>query len=318
MQPIVPFEPVSGSAIPVGPQWQYQIKWDGTRILAYTENGTTRLFNRKLRERTYNYPEIADTRQYCMAESVILDGEVIALADDGKPSFHEVMRRDGIRRLERVGQVQKAVPVTYMIFDVLYVNGEWVTNRPLAERQRLLADIVIPTPSVQLAASFPDGDALFALMEKNAMEGIVCKDSASTYTIDGKDNRWIKVKNYGDVIAAIGGFTLNGGVVNAVLLGLYDRQGLFRYIGHVGTGKMTKAEWRNLTDVLKPLVTVKSPFAEAHPDMKKDTYWVKPQLAVKVQYSEWRWQEGRTLRQPSIQSFVDVPASECIWQGPPD
>jgi bifunctional non-homologous end joining protein LigD len=310
MELIFPFEPVISEEIPQDDHWRYEIKWDGTRILTYHNQEGTKLFNRKQNERTHNYPELLQVGSYCEADSVILDGEVIALAENGKPSFHEVMRRDLIQRLERVGEVQRIVHITYMLFDIVYYNGEWVNNLALSERIELLHKIISPSENVQLVASHDDGDSLFQVIQQQGMEGIVCKDLRSSYSLGGKDDRWKKVKNYGDIIAVIGGFTLNGGFVNAVLLGQYDNEGKLWYIGHTGTGKLTKAEWRDLTDVLRPLMVKNHPFAKK-PERHKDAFWVKPILTAKVQYSEWRWQEGRALRQPSIQSFVNTPPEEC-------
>ncbi|MFD2328993.1 hypothetical protein ACFSR7_07000 [Cohnella sp. GCM10020058] len=118
------------------------------------------------------------------------------------------------------------------------------------------------------------------------------------------------MKNYGDILAVIGGFTLNDGIVNAVLLGQYDQAGKLWYIGHTGTGRLTRAEWRDLTQTLAPMATKRSPFAN-RPDRHKDAYWVTPKLTAKVQYSEWRWREGRALRQPSIQAFVEASPAQC-------
>lgn len=310
MEPITPFEPVLNDSIPAGDNWRYEIKWDGTRILTYHDDSGTRLFNRKKHERTHQYPELTNISSYCKANSVILDGEVIALAEDGKPSFHDVMRRDLIKRIERVAEAQRKVPVTYMIFDVLFFNGNWVNHRPLTERLHILSNVVIPNERVQLVSGHTDGEALFAAVKQNDMEGILCKQLSSIYSLNGKDGSWQKVKNYGDIFAVVGGFTLGGGFVNAVLLGQYDEEGRLWYIGHTGTGKLTKADWRGLTDVLKPAVIKETPFVNK-PERHKDAYWVSPKLTVKVQYSEWRWQEGRSLRQPSIQAFIDVSPLDC-------
>jgi len=311
LHPLIPFEPVRSDTIPAGEEWVYQIKWDGVRLLAYLERGEMRLFNRKKRERTFHYPEIADRfRSFCRAESVILDGEIIALGEDGKPSFHEVMRRDGLRRMELVPQMQAIVPVTYMVFDLLYLNGRRIVSKPLEERQHLLSEWIRPGEHLQLVANYRDGEKLFQVTKEQDMEGIVCKRRDSAYAVGGKDGRWVKVKNYGDILAAIGGFTLNGGIVNSVLLGLYGQEGRFYYIGHTGTGKLSKEEWRKLTELLRPKVIEEMPFVN-RPERYKDAFWVEPAVCVKVRYSEWRWREGRSLRQPSIQSFVDVSPHEC-------
>ncbi|MDF2961531.1 MAG: ligase [Paenibacillus sp.] len=312
MEPIIPFEPIRGDNIPADGNWIYQIKWDGVRILTYFDGTDCRLYNRRINERTYHYPEIYNVSAYSNAQSFILDGEVIALAADGQPSFNEVMRRDGLRRMERVQHVMQEVPVYYMVFDILFLNGNWINQQPLDHRMNILRNIITPNENVQIVTSHSSGNQLFQLMREKGMEGIVCKKLDSTYAAGGKDNRWIKVKNYGDVIAAIGGFTLSGGIINSVLLGLYDSEGRFWYIGHTGTGKLSKADWRGLTERLKPHVQKDRPFVNK-PERHNDAVWVRPEVAVKVTYTEWRLHEGRSLRQPSLKSFVDHPAKECVF-----
>ncbi len=311
MEPIFPFEPISVSEVPIGTDWIHQVKWDGVRVLSYCEGGNVKLFNRKKNERTSQYPELVSP-SYCKANSFILDGEIIALAADGKPSFHEVMRRDGIRVASRVPQAIRTVPVTYMVFDILSCDGEWMIDRPLHERQQLLNDLLVPGDHVQLVANHSDGNALFEAISGQRMEGIVSKNLSSVYTLDGKDNRWQKVKNYGDVIAVIGGFRMEGGVVRAVLTGLYS-EGKLIFIGKVGTGKLTVADWRELTIRLTAIEIKDCPFMGNREEFK-GARWVKPSLTTKIQFSEWRLHEGRTMRQPSIQAFVDKPPEECVFE----
>ncbi|MGP7815914.1 ATP-dependent DNA ligase [Niallia sp. 01092] len=308
LEPIIPFEPVSTDQIPEGDQWIAQVKWDGVRILTYYDGNTVRLFNRKLNERSFHYPEISSIKTFCKSQSVILDGEVIALGEDRKPSFHEVMRRDGIRRLERVNELKEQVPISYMIFDVIYCNNEWKNKLPLKDRVSLLEQIIVPNEHIQVVPSYPDGDALFEAIKQQDMEGIIVKNLDSQYLINGKDSRWKKVKNYKDLIAVVGGVTLRSGIVNSLLLGLYDKKGAFLYIGHVGTGKLKKSEWRELTEKIKPILVNQRPFINK-PERLKDAIWIKPQITVKVQFMEWT--KGHTLRQPSIQAFVDTPQDKC-------
>ncbi len=313
LEPIIPFEPIRVDSVPEGDQWTYQIKWDGIRLLAYCEGdgSAVRLFNRRKNERTLQYPELTRPA-LSVASSFVLDGEVIALGADGKPSFHEVMRRDGIRRLDQVPRARAEVPIVYMVFDILYLDGEWVHRRPLRDRAALLVDMVVPGEHVQLVASHPDGQALSGAVRQMGMEGIVCKDLNSGYAPGTKDGRWLKVKNYGDLVAVIGGYTLRDGIVNAVLAGLYREEKL-TFIGRVGTGKLTVADWRRLTEKLTALQCAACPFVERHPDMR-GAYWARPELTAKIMYSEWRRHEGRHLRQPSIQALVDVPPEQCVWE----
>lgn len=311
MDPITPFEPVRKQGIPQGSEWLSQVKWDGVRVLVYFDGKETRLYNRKKNERTMNYPELTEIKSYCNARSVILDGEMVALGEKGTPDFHEVMKRDGIRRFEKVERMRTIVPVFYMIFDMIYVDGEWIHQRGLTERQELLTDVIRPTEHVQLVGSEENGESLFDVVKIRDMEGIVAKRKDAPYVIGGKKDTWIKVKNTLDLIAVIGGFTLNGGVVNAVLLGLYDEAGGLHYIGHTGSGKIPADGWRTLTNTLHPLTVEKRPFVN-QPEREKDAYWVHPQVTVKVKFAEWT--KDHSMRQPTIEGFVDVAPRQCRFE----
>lgn len=308
MEPIVPFEPRRTDLLPQGGEWIYQVKWDGVRMLAYQSDGKIELYNRKLKERTYHYPELTKI-PFMQADSFITDGEVIALGADGKPSFPEVMRRDGLRRLERVYQTAKQVPIFYMVFDLLYLNGTYLVNEPLQVRSQLLHQHLLPNAHVQFVPSEKNGELLFHLMKEQGMEGIVCKQRNSLYGIGQKDERWLKMKNYGEIIVAIGGYTLRHDVVNAVLVGLYDDKDKFHFIGKVGSGKLSHQEWKQLTDLLVKLKTDQSPFLQ--PPTETDIIWVMPTVTIQIRYTEWRKKEGRKLRQPTIQQISNVPPGQC-------
>ena len=171
----------------------------------------------------------------------------MALDSNGKPSFHEVMRRDGLRKLDKVKLVKDEVPIYYMIFDILYFNGNWIIDHSLQERLSILDSCISPTQNVQIVPSQENGEALWNTVKDYQLEGIVCKDLNSPYRIQGKDKGWQKVKNYHDLIAVIAGVTYRAGIVNSILLGLYDDEGRLWYIGHCGTGKMTQKDWKDLT-----------------------------------------------------------------------
>lgn len=308
LKPIVPFEPISAAEIPLGKEWISQVKWDGVRILTYFDGKEVRQYNRKLNERTNHFPELTDVSSYCNAQSVILDGEVISLDKYGNPSFHEVMRRDGIRRMERVSQVKQTVPIYYMIFDVVFYNGKWVNNYSLEKRLNILSKIIEPNKYIQNVPVQQDGNTLFEVVKQHNLEGVICKNINSRYIINGKNSEWRKIKNYKDLIAVIGGVTYRSGVVNSMLIGLYDNQNQFCYIGHVGTGKLSKLEWVNFTSAVEPLKINKRPFLN-EPERLNGVQWLQPVLTVKVQYMEWP--EGHSLRQPSIQAFVNQDPKSC-------
>ncbi|MNO32969.1 putative DNA ligase-like protein [compost metagenome] len=308
LSPIIPFEPIRASEIPQGDHWIAQIKWDGVRMLTYYNGQEVKLINRKGNDRSQQYPEFIDIRAYCGADSVILDGEMIAL-EGGKPSFHEIMRRDGLRREQEIRFAASRIPAIYMVFDIVYCNGEWVNGRTLAERQRLLAEVITPNERVQIVPNVNDADSLFTVMKQQGWEGIVCKRLDSTYPFDGKDARWMKVKLAYDMYAVIGGVTFRDGLVNALLLGLYDAEGHLNYIGHAGPGKSSLEDLRSLTKTVQGLA-VDHITLEGIPRSKaKGALWLCPLLTVKVQYMEWT--PGGTMRHPVIQGLAAIPPEDC-------
>ncbi|WP_374930821.1 ATP-dependent DNA ligase [Neobacillus driksii] len=309
LEPIFAMEPVSSDIIPTGEEWIAQVKWDGVRILTYSDTQEVRLYNRKKNERTIHFPEIIPLHEYCSSNSVILDGEVIALGEDGRPSFQQVMRRDGLRNLERIKMAAESVPIIYMIFDVIYLNGEWIDNKPFQVRNELLADIITPNDHIQLVPSISEAEALLHAIKEQGMEGIVMKRLSSHYSIGKKRDDWLKVKNYRDIIAVIGGFTLGHDTINSILLGLYDNIGNLHYVGHTGTGKMTVVDWKELTKELRELVTDEHPFHKT-PQRHAHATWVTPVKTVKIKFAEWT--EGGAMRQPSIEGFIEVPPKECL------
>ena len=183
-----------------------------------------------------------------------------------------------------------------------------MTDKPLADRIELLRETIKPNPTIQLVSSENDGTALFEVAKQHNLEGIVCKNLQSKYTINGKNADWQKVKNYQDTIAVIAGVTYRNNIVNSLVLGLYDEQQQLQFIGHAGTGKLTRNDWITFTKVIEQLKTEQKPFPKSPPRIK-DIQWLEPVLTVKVQYMEWP--KGHSLRQPSIQAFVNQDPKSC-------
>lgn len=276
-------------------------------MLLYFDGSTTKLINRRANDRTLQYPELTNPQAFCSAKSVILDGEIIALSD-GKPSFYEIMKRDSARKSSTVTRAMQQVSITYMVFDILYLNGDWLLHLSLKERQNRLASIIKPNHLVQPVTNHDDMKALFAIVEQHELEGIVIKDLTSSYVINGKDKRWLKKKIFKDLYAVVSGVTYRGNIVNSLLLGLYDDQGQLWYIGHAGTGKLTVKDWQHVTDLVQSMTTQERPFIN-QPERSKEAVWITPQLVVKVSFMEWT--NNKTLRHPSIQSFMKMDVSLC-------
>ncbi len=304
-------EPVSTETIPDGEEWVAQVKWDGVRILTYADHLGVKLFNRKKNERTMHYPEIRKINDYCTSQSVILDGEVIALDENGLPSFQQVMKRDGLRILERIEMAAESIPIVYMIFDVIYLDGEWINQKPYQYRNEILQQIIKPNAHIQVVPTVTETQGLFHAIKEKGMEGIILKRLDSPYTIGKKRADWLKVKNYRDTIAVIGGFTLRDRTINSILLGLYDAEGNFYYVGHTGIGKMTQGDWRELTKELTEIQVQEHPFTEK-PRHHANAIWVWPKKTVKIKFAEWT--ESGAMRQPSIEGFIQVPPYECLLE----
>lgn len=303
---IIPMEPISTNRFLKGVEWVSQVKWDGVRIITYYDGEKVLVKNRKLKDRTMQYPELLDIATYCRANSVILDGEVIAL-EEGKPSFYQVMKRDRLKKKESMNALRQRIPIVYMIFDILYMNDRWVTDYPLYRRQELLKEIITEGEQIRLVDNHDDAVSLFQAVRELGLEGIIMKDLNSTYLINGKDERWQKKKVLKDLVAVVGGVTFRSTLVNALLLGLYDRSGQLHYIGSAGSGKLTQQDWLELTQKVDQLRWEDSPFI--NPPDKKETVWLSPKLTVKIEYLE-RTKSG-TLRQPSIQGFVSMAPRQC-------
>lgn len=300
MKPIIPFEPKMTNEIPNGDQWIAQVKWDGTRILTYYEKENLRMFNRKGNERTIQYPELHQLPSLIKGNSFILDGEVIAF-QDGVPSFYDVMRRDRRKNTVTINHLQTEIPITYMIFDLLYFNGKWLIETPLYRRQEMLMEIIQPTNEIQIVQSFRDCQSLYDAVIEQGLEGIVCKDLYSAYLLGGKDERWLKKKKEQDLIAVVGGVTYNGALIRSIDLGIYNEKGELVYIGSAGSSKLTLKDWREVTEVTNQILQGESPFHN-YSGLLKNHEWLSPILKVKVTFLEWT--KDHTMRQPVIQSFV--------------
>jgi bifunctional non-homologous end joining protein LigD len=180
---------------PTGPGWAFEPKWDGYRGIVTTSGGRVRLTSRQTNNFSDQYPELTEAlAELCGERSVVLDGEIVALADDGRPSFRLLQRRNG-RPTE---MLRKRVPVSYYVFDVLALDGESVCGLPYSRRRELLSGLgLVGSPQVQVSPSYTaaddmDGWKLLNTIRILGLEGIVSKRLDSTYQPNTRSRRWIK------------------------------------------------------------------------------------------------------------------------------
>lgn len=291
--PLHPMEPTVAKEAFDSEDTLFQLKWDGVRVLTYKyADGHTRLFNRRLNERTAQYPEIIAALG-SLASGTVLDGEVVALGADGRPDFPRVLRRDLVRSPSKIKIAAAHVPVAYMVFDVLWLCGEAVHTRPLTQRLELLASLPLPSP-VHLVESVPAaGKALFEAVKAEGLEGIVAKKAGSAYRIGKKTDDWQKTKCLRSLDTVAGGFIAEDGRFKSLLLGVPGEDGL-RFVGAAGSGLSQKQ--RQALSELFAKSGGACPFA--NPPNIKGAHWVKPRVKVRVRFLEYT--PDGVMRAPAI------------------
>lgn len=281
-----------------GCQWIHQVKWDGVRILCRVENGKIRLFTRNRRERTGFYPELDEIPGLLRARSAWLDGEIIVLDQNQKPSFYHVLIRERLGNAARASFYARRNPVRYIVFDILDLDGKDLRSYPLRQRKAILEERLAPGRNVAITDDFSDGDALLALMKQKGWEGIVSKRADSPYT-GGKNHRdWYKTKLHKKLLAAVCGLSMKDGAPGSLLLGIRpDKEWI--YIGKASSG-MTQEHFRLLRENMGFLVSERPPFPIKASGMG-DIVWFKPLLTCWVSFLEWT--HDGVLRHPKILGF---------------
>ncbi|MDI3481662.1 MAG: bifunctional non-ous end joining protein LigD [Tepidanaerobacteraceae bacterium] len=299
--PFYPMEPETFPRPFDDSAYGFQIKWDGTRILAHVGD-KTELFNRKKAPRTQQYPEIAEYLSSVFKKrSVVLDGEMITLFH-GKPCFQRLMRRDRALDPATVKFLMERIPVTYVVFDILFLDGIEFTGIAFQARNDMLKSLIPPAdPVVAAETFFATGTALFDVVKQHGLEGIVAKRLDSLYEIGKKSKKWLKIKNKRLIDATIGGYLAEGRKIRSLLLGIFQDEE-FTYIGRVGSG-LKEAESRALYDFLSKLQVAACPFKNMSSlAAREKPCWVEPKLEVQVEYLDFT-DEGY-LRHPVIKGIV--------------
>lgn len=299
---IEPMMPILVKDITEGADYVYQVKWDGVRMLAYLSSGKVTLFNKRGNLRTEQYPELQELTALLRIPEAIVDGELVVLKK-GKPNFPAILRRD-LCGSRQVNQVRALYPVHFMVFDMPFANRD-IRALPLLERQSVLSRTLDENEWVQTVENFSEGASLFAAIKEQDMEGIVIKRALSPYVGGKKHRDWLKYKYRRTQYCVVGGYTLNQGMVNALLLGVYRDQNLL-YVGKAGTG-LRQEDWSILTKELPPMSMPTSPFANK--PAAQGYFFVQPQLTLRVEFAEWT--DTLTLRSPVIAGFSNKPPDEC-------
>lgn len=300
--------------------WFFEPKWDGVRALAVCSDETA-LFSRNGNDITQTYPELRKLHERTVAVEAVIDGEIVAM-HEGRPSFERLQSRINLRNERDIERATKECPVTFVAFDLLYLDGRSLIAKPFTERRALLEELFVPAGFVSVSPSIPnEGKLLYEATEAQGLEGIVAKRGDSPYRPGRRSKDWLKIKTTHTADVVIGGWSRGEGsrdrYFGSVLVGVYDDEGL-RFIAAVGSG-FTDKMLEQTMPLLRDLEIDDNPFTtDPRKDKSvwgkpiKDPHWVEPMLVGTVEFRELT-SSGR-LRAPTFKGFrVDKPPQECTY-----
>ena len=273
------------------PDWIYEIKWDGYRVVAYLNRGQVEMRSRNNLSFNEKFNVIRDALEQWKVKAVV-DGEIVALDEQGQPDFQQ---------LQNVLKHKDTAHLVYYIFDILWYDGKDLTQLPLLERKRILKSIFPANARGDDRLRYSDhivekGIGFLASAVRHGLEGVMAKKGDSIYEVGARSGNWLKMKNSHRLEAIIAGFTFprrSRKFFGAVILGKYQGKKLV-YIGHSGSGFNDK-DLKELWQRFQPLIIDKCPF-EKVPPTNQPAVWLRPELVCEVKFSEWT--KDKILRHP--------------------
>jgi bifunctional non-homologous end joining protein LigD len=302
---LAPMFAVAGALPADDGRWAYEIKWDGVRAIVYSQPGSLEVQSRNLNDITDQYPELGRLNRALSSHRAVLDGEIVAFDAANRPSFAALQQRMQVKSRAQASRLAKGTPVTYVIFDLLWLDGHSLMGLPYLERRERLSAMRLTGESWQTPEHIiGGGQAVLDASAEQGLEGIVAKRLDSTYQPGRRAASWVKVKNVGRQEFVIGGWMPGKGRrqerIGALLVGVYEDGGALRYAGRVGTG-FTEQELDRLARLLSPLVRATSPFTAGGAAPPRGAVFCEPRLIAEIEFSEWT--RSGSLRQPSYKGL---------------
>lgn len=281
------------------PEWIFEPKMDGIRAIAILNDGKVKLLSRRQNDISRQYPAIVRTLEKLPVKEAVLDGEICALDERGRPSFQKLQSRINLVNRDDIRQAERKIPAYYFIFDLLYYNGHDVRNAELLHRKEVLSNAFSTGGVLTLLDYFTgDGELVYAEATGYGFEGIIAKKLDSLYQEGVRSRQWLKIKKITSEDFVIAGYTGGKGsrakTFGSLLLGYYNKSGELLYAGNVGTG-FDEASQQALKLQLDKIKSARSPFLET-PAIREPVTWIKPEMVSEVKFLEWT-QDGR-LRSP--------------------
>ena len=311
---LLPMLATPGTHVPTGEQWTHEVKWDGVRALGFVAGDDVTLVSRNGNRITPAWPELQ--RPPAGGRDLVVDGEIIALNERGLPDFLVLAERMHVRKAATVARLAARIPATYMVFDLLRLDGEDLCPLPLVERRRRLADLDMSAAGWQVPAEYDDGAMLHEATRAQGLEGIVSKRRDSPYRPGERTHHWLKLPHRHRASFVVGGWRPQVGTTGrlaALLVGEPTAAGL-SYRGRVGSG-IGAQQSRMLAELLAPLTRADSPFADEVPRVDATgTTWVEPVVVVDVDTHGLGYER---LRQPSYQGVrSDLAPDDLVREEP--
>jgi bifunctional non-homologous end joining protein LigD len=286
----------TGAAPFSNPEWLFEPKLDGYRVVAYVAPERVQLRSRSGLDLTDTFPGIVEDLRGQIVQPLLIDGEVVALRD-GHPSFEALQNRAGLKTRVDIETAERTTPCVFFCFDLVHALGLNLRQSPYSDRRRYLAQCLLTTPRVQLVHAAADGEALYRASIASGFEGMMAKRKASIYRAGQRSDDWLKVKHVQSAEFVIGGYTEGKGArrhhFGALVLGAWDGDQL-KPVGNVGSG-FDDATLEQLAKLLKTKSTATMPF-EVKPEADGKMHWTQPDLVAEVQFAGWT--DAGLLRAP--------------------
>jgi bifunctional non-homologous end joining protein LigD len=307
-QRLQPMLAETGESLESRGAWRYEPKLDGYRVIAFVDGAKVWLQSRRGLDLTACFPELTRALSAQSVGQMILDGEIVALDNAGRPSFNALQNRAQLKADAEIAAAQRQTPVVLLCFDLLHFAGINLRDAPYADRRRYLTQCLLPSAHVQLVHAADNAQELYDAALSQGFEGIIAKRLDSPYQPGKRVRSWLKIKAVQSAEFLIGGYTRGKGVrdtLGALLLGYRDGKAL-RYAGHVGSGLDDKV----IAELLRHTARLErkdSPF-DTEPPLHRPTTWLTPKLVAEVSFSEWT--PAGALRAPVfLRLRTDVPPS---------
>ena len=297
-------------------EWAFELKWDGVRALAYWRPGRLRLESRNLNDVSARYPELRALGRQLGSCEALLDGEIVAFDEHGAPSFERLQKRMHLTSESAIRRIAREAPVTYVIFDLLHLDGRLTMELPYRRRRELLEQLELQGPAWRTPAYHAgDGRDFLAATAAHGLEGVIAKRLDSHYRPGERSGAWLKIKNVNRQELVIGGWLpgkgQRAGALGALLMGYHEHRGArreLRYAGRVGTG-FDEPELQRLAAELAARARRSSPFAKRGAQPPREARFVAPELVAEIEFT--RWTREHILLHSSYKGLrLDKPAEE--------